>query len=271
MHNVIGWDHKPPNEFRKAAKDQLQSHYNTIIFENTPVEKMEKLPNGRFKAIDAEGQAYESSAVILANGVRDVLPDIEGYEHCWGKGIFHCLFCHGYEERGAESVGVLAIGFCANAQVALHLSHMSRNLAKHVVIYTDGDAQLAEEVTAQVKDESNITIENRKIARLDLVASGPEVDVRFEVGEKKREGFLTHGPYTEQSAPFAKQLGLELTPTGDIKTEAPFNATSVPGIYAAGDCATPFKSVVQAMQMGTFAAVGTVTYLASQPVLVMEA
>lgn len=71
-----------------------------------------------------------------------------------------------------------------------------------------------------------------------------------------QEAFLAHKPPTKLNGPFAQQLALDLGPGGDIKITPPFGTTSVKGVYAAGDCATPIKSVIQAMHMGTFAGVG---------------
>jgi hypothetical protein len=65
-----------------------------------------------------------------------------------------------------------------------------------------------------------------------------------------------HKTRTEVNGPFARQLSLELTEQGDIKTTAPFSESSVPGVFAAGDCTTPLKAVSQAVAMGSFVAAG---------------
>lgn len=61
-----------------------------------------------------------------------------------------------------------------------------------------------------------------------------------------------------------EQLGLEITEQGFIKTSPPFYGTNVPGVFAIGDCATPFKAVPQAIAMGTFAAGGIAGQLGQQ-------
>ena len=73
--------------------------------------------------------------------------------------------------------------------------------------------------------------------------------------------FQAHKPKTELNGPFARQLSLELTEQGDIKTSQPFYESSVSGVFAVGDCATPLKAVTQAITMGSFGAVGVVTQL----------
>jgi len=83
--------------------------------------------------------------------------------------------------------------------------------------------------------------------------------------------FADHGekaykPQTQLNGPFAAQLGLELTETGLIKVAPPFNETSVTGVFAAGDCASPMPAVLNALTMGAFAAVGTTMQLHVEPV-----
>ena len=101
---------------------------------------------------------------------------------------FHCLFCHGYEERNVDSAGVLAIGELSNPHAVQHLARMARRLTPKVTVYTDGSEDLAQEVERILVDD-DMKVERRKIARLE---KGPDttVDVYFDDGEKVTEGFL---------------------------------------------------------------------------------
>ena len=74
-----------------------------------------------------------------------------------------------------------------------------------------------------------------------------------------------HRPKTEINGPFARDLGLELTESGDIKVSQPFCESSVKGVFAVGDCATPLQAVSQAVAMGGFSAGGLVTQLQFEP------
>lgn len=177
---------------------------------------------------------------------------------------FHCLFCHGYEERGAESAGILATGSLSSPKMLTHVSMMAKRLSKHVNIYTNGD----QEVIAMSKGlmhSNEIIFDDRKIVRFEHCEGSetkpPSVVVHFEDGTSQKEGFIASHPRTEQRAPFVEQLGLEWTPRGDIQVSAPFNETSVSGCFAAGDAATPMKAVVQAAQMGAFVGAGLVAQL----------
>lgn len=87
MHNVLTWDHCEPAEFRKKARDDLLARYQTIQFENTKIESVQKTAEGYFQAIDTSGKAWEGRKLVLATGVRDLIPEIEGYDDCWGRGM----------------------------------------------------------------------------------------------------------------------------------------------------------------------------------------
>ncbi|KAJ5940499.1 Pyridine nucleotide-disulfide oxidoreductase class-II [Penicillium verrucosum] len=255
MHNVATWDHKSPEEFRQAARERILSRYDTIQFENIEIKKVARNTEGGFNAIDSRDRVWMGKKLVFANGVRDIFLDIPGYGDCWALGIFHCLFCHGFEERGCESAGVLAIGDLANSMPAMHVARMARRFATTVTIYTHGAQELTQALE-KASSDSGIKVDSRPIARLVKGPGASDVEVGFEDGTQRMEGFLAHKPKTEINGPFAEQLGLHLTSDGDIKTTEPFYSTSVPGVFAAGDCAGPMKAVVMAMSSGTLVAGG---------------
>lgn len=88
MHMVSTWDHKDPQEYRAAARKELEARYSdyvSFIFDTiTDVREME---DGLFEVSNAAGYVWLGSKIILASGVRDVLPDIPGYAECWGTGM----------------------------------------------------------------------------------------------------------------------------------------------------------------------------------------
>jgi thioredoxin reductase len=177
------------------------------------------------------------------------------------KCSFHCLFCHGYEERGAESVGVITTGLITTAELVGHVSPMAARLSKGVTVYTNGNVELSTSIRDALKSSSKFRFEDRKIARYQLQNGGPTVQITLEDGTVHTQGFAVSHPKVEQRAPFTTQLGLDTIPSGEIKVFPPFNETSLPGCFAAGDMGSPMKSALQAMHMGAFAAVGMTSQL----------
>ncbi|OTA92440.1 hypothetical protein M434DRAFT_324807 [Hypoxylon sp. CO27-5] len=263
MHTLPTWDHKNPADFRRTARAEILSRYKTVSFHDSALTHVKKTESGTFEATSADGRQWLGRVIILATGVRDVLPDIDGYDECWVRGIFHCLFCHGYEERGVASAGVLAIGDLAEIPPALHLARAAKQLAGKVTIYTDGFDALADSLTAALRpdERKHIVTDTRPITILVKEKEGTDVTIHFASGSASREGFLVHRPKTELNGPFAQQLGLQLTPQGDIFTSAPFGETSMPGVYAVGDCGSPGKIVANAISTGAFAGAGATAKL----------
>ncbi|KAL4745016.1 hypothetical protein BDW72DRAFT_69413 [Aspergillus terricola var. indicus] len=258
MHNVVTWDHKPPSDFRAAARDDIESRYNTIHFKNAKIVSAAKKDDGTFEAVDDQQNKYQGRKLVLATGITDILPDIKGFSELWGKRIFHCLFCHGFEDRGAESAGVLGAGFITQPAMILHMARMASPLAKKVTVYCHGN----EELTAQAQKEFEnkpLTIEPRRITAVEK--QGDSVIVQFDDGQTRQEGFLVSVPPVQINGPFHDQLGLEVDPMGFIKTTAPFNETNVAGVFAVGDCGSMMKAAPQAIAMGSFAAAGLVAQL----------
>ena len=87
MHTVLTWDHKAPTEFRAAARENITTGYQTVQFQDCTVEKLSKTEQGTFEATDVNGMVWKGKKLILASGVTDVYPDIEGYNDCWVKGM----------------------------------------------------------------------------------------------------------------------------------------------------------------------------------------
>lgn len=148
------------------------------------------------------------------------------------------------------------------------MAKYANRLADKVTIYTHGNNAVAGEIEIALsafnpssKARKNFTIESKKIAKLIKVPHGSEIEVVLEDGTSSIEGFIAHKPKSRLNGDFAEQLGLDLTPQGDAKVNAPFNETSVGGVFAAGDTGTAMKSVTMALSAGSVIAAGLAAQL----------
>lgn len=279
MHMVPSLEGKDPAEFRREAREGITSRYGSVVeFRDEVVAKVQKKADAHFVITDEGGKAWRSRKVLLAIGSADVFPRIEGFGTLWGTRIFHCLFCKGYEERGAASAGVLAVAPVAlptdmMVMVAVHAAANAAQLADRVTLYASGDKALAAGLKAAARKQAGWTVEPKKIKRLVATTAAGEgegekegewVTVEFEDGTSRKEKFLVNQPLTVPGGPFVGQLGLATSPLGDILAEPPFHQTSVRGVFAAGDCMTPNKVVPTAIASGSNAAVGASTQLQSE-------
>lgn len=87
MHNVLTWDHKAPNEFRTSAQANLLARYRTVSIRNSRINNIAKSEDNTFEAVDDLGTKFVGKTVVLATGVSDVLPDIDGFKELWGKSM----------------------------------------------------------------------------------------------------------------------------------------------------------------------------------------
>ena len=89
MHNVVTWDHSSPAEFRQKGRDDLTRRYDTIEFkDNVKILNVTKNQDGHFEASDSVGKVWTGRKLVLATGIRDVYPDIDGYGESWGTGMY---------------------------------------------------------------------------------------------------------------------------------------------------------------------------------------
>ena len=178
---------------------------------------------------------------------------------------FHCLFCHGYEERFSPSSGVLAVGDLANGPPAMHFARNAHQLTPNgVTIYTHGHEALFESLVGALGPDSKIKVDNRSIARLEKGPHRAEVILHFSDGSQAKEGFIAHKPRCQLAGTFAQQLGLELTPQGDLKATPPFYQTSIPGVFTAGDTSSPIKIATNALFTGAAAGAGVAAQLQAE-------
>ncbi|KAI1413435.1 FAD/NAD(P)-binding domain-containing protein [Hypoxylon sp. FL1857] len=262
MHMVPTWDHKDPSEFRASVKEDIQARYSTVQFVDLGVSKIEKKSDSHFHIVDEEGKEYDFHKVILAVGSADTFPDIEGYQEAWGQRIFHCLFCFGYEDRGAKSTGVLVVP-PIDPGMGLHVSGNAAQLSEEVTLYTHGNQEFAAQLTPfTTAAKAKLNVDSRPIKR--FVNNGSSLTIEFTDGSSKEEKFIVHNPKTGVSGGFVEQLGLGLTPMGDIDAPGPFFQTSVRGVFAAGDVVTPYKVVNGAISSGCNAAVAAIAQLQAE-------
>lgn len=248
MHNVLTWDHKSPADFRSAARANLE-RYKTIHFKSKTITNVKP----GFEATDSDGTVYTARKLVLAYGRSDIYPDIRGYDKCWGQSVFHCLFCHGYEDQG-PSAGILAVGMLEDPQILLHTARMASLLVEKVTIYTHGNEEVSESLRSTFKHKP-LQIDERTIIKLEQTDG---VKIHLATAAVK-ESFLVHMPSTTFKTDLHTQLGLEMVDQfgqSCIKVSEPFKETSVPGCFAVGDLATPIAAVPVATQSGGACAAG---------------
>ncbi|KAI0116620.1 FAD/NAD(P)-binding domain-containing protein [Hypoxylon sp. NC0597] len=256
MHTILTWDLRSLEEYRSETMINILASYDTIQFVGVAVTKIEKKSDSHFEVTDASGKVWSARKVMLAVGSMDTHPDVEGYSRLWKKQIFHCLLCRGYEYSDSPSSGVLAIPPIRGA-VAARKAQNAAQFTHEVTLYTNGNNEVTAELEAIVGTliKPKLHIEARQIKRLVGNDEANSVTVELIDGSSKEEKFLVHKPQTIPQGPFVGQLGLATTPLGDIQTKGSRIQTTVPGVFAVGDCSSPYKNIPSAIASGRDAGV----------------
>jgi thioredoxin reductase len=254
MHNVVGFDGATPAEFRAAAHRDLAAYADVTVRRTAATTVEGDLEEG-FRVDLADGTTAWARRVLLATGVRDTLPAIEGLDELWGSVAAHCPFCHGHEYAGTH---VALIG-----PHAPMLSLMVDRIAARRTVLTDGAP--VPDGTAELAERTGLGVRTEPITRLERTATGARA--HFESGPVVELGGILVGTTLAQAAPFAEQLGLTLLESGCVEVD-PFGHTSLPGVSAAGDMAhtrelpMPAAAVLAAAASGLMAATALVRELA---------
>jgi thioredoxin reductase len=237
VHNFLTRDGTPPSEMRRIGREQLAPYDVSVRDERVLGIEGER---GSF-FVRTKSETVEARRVLLALGMIDVLPEIPGYRELWGKSIFQCPYCHGWEVR--DRPFALLVPSPEFLEFAIFLQSWSRDL----VVFTDGRFPVPAELRARF-DALGIRTEERAIARLVGTESALEA-VELADGSRVPRSILFARP-PQRVPDVVAALGLELQPQGFVKV-SDFGETSRPGIYAAGDVTTMQQGAILAAASGT--------------------
>lgn len=246
-HGFLTRDGASPAAIRKIAHEEL-ANYPSVSVRGSRVEEVVRDANGCFRLTDAAGESWRAARLLLATGLKELLPEIPGLREFYGRSLFCCAYCDGWEMRDRPLVLV------AGNDHTFHLAKTVFNWSKDLLVCTNGYDSLEPEEERVLRDRG-IRIDHRPIERL-IGEAGQLSAVRFADGEEVARAGGIVAERLRQAAPFAERLGCAMTPYGGIETDGA-GRTSVPGVYAAGDaaCIMPAQLVVAAAE-GSRAAIG---------------
>lgn len=237
-HGFLGQDGRAPAEIAAEGRAQLLA-YPTVSWLDDTVVQAEKAAED-FLVRTTQGQLVRARRLVLALGVVDQLPAIEGLAPRWGRTVFHCPYCHGYE-LGQGRIGVLGVG-----DMSLHQALMLPDWGQ-VTFFTHNGAGALDEAQRARLAERGVSLETRPVVRIVDQATVELADgTRLEM-----DGLFT-ASQTRVSSPVAEQLGcaFDTGPLGSyIRTDL-LKETTVPGVFACGDAARAAGNVALAVGDG---------------------
>ena len=242
MHGFMTRDGTPPSEIRRVAREELMRYDIEVRCATATTSRKD---GDRFRVDLDHGDPCTSRKLVLATGVIDELPPIDGIDRFYGKSVHHCPYCDAWEHRD-QPMAVYGKG-----RKGVGLSMSLKTWTADVVLCTDGPAGPSTDERAKLRD-LGIEIRPGRIAALE----GEGSDLRrilFADGSaiERRAIFFTTGQ--KQHCDLGLSFGCDLTQKGVMKTDR-WERTSVPGLYAVGDCSRNVQWVIVAAAEGAIAA-----------------
>ncbi|MEK6151737.1 NAD(P)/FAD-dependent oxidoreductase [Flavobacteriaceae bacterium 3-367] len=241
-HNFLTQDGQTPQEISSKARKQV-ANYPTIRFHEGYALSARKIDKG-FEIATRSGDRFTAKKLIFATGIKDIMPNIEGFAQCWGISIIHCPYCHGYEVKHQKTA------VFGNGEYGFEFSKMIHNWTEDLSLFTNGKSTLTGEQTEKLR-EHNINIIETEVDRFEHHQGQIKV-VHFKDGSKTMLKALYARTDFEQHSDIPKALGCELTEEGYIEVDL-FQKTTIDGVFACGDNTTFMRSVSNAVAAGTVA------------------
>lgn len=238
-----------PEELLRIGRSQL-TPYESVEIRELRVTAITK-EHDHFR-VEADTEANRTTVatarkVILATGVEDELPPLDGMREFWGRGVLHCPYCHGWEVR-KQPLAIYGRGKTVTG-LALLVSRWSSQLT----VCTDGPGHLTANARRRLRQQG-IAVREEPVRRLVGNPDGMLRCVQFEEGEPLEcHALFLHAPQ-HQRAPFAEQLGCRFTSKGAVWVDKK-QQTSVAGLYAAGDLTPGQQQAIMAAADGSKAGI----------------
>ena len=242
MHGFLTRDGIDPRELRRRGREELRA-YDSVHLE--PLEaKAARQVKGGFQVTLCDNTRHRCCKLLLATGVVDELPKIEGFQEMYGQSIFHCPYCDAWECRD-QPIAVYGKGTNA-AGLALNLTQWSRDL----IVCTDG-RRLSANIAARLAGH-NIGLRQEPITRLEGTRGQLERIV-FSTGDAVERRFMFFSSGQHHSSNLAAKLGCAFTRKGAVRT-GEYEVTDIPGLYVAGDASRLVQLAIVAASEGAQAA-----------------
>ncbi|WP_370613933.1 NAD(P)/FAD-dependent oxidoreductase [Mumia sp. Pv 4-285] len=243
VHGLLGREGISPAELLARGRDEVRQYGGHVVPGTVAAVSRDV---DRFTVELGDGRTLAARRILVATGLVDELPDVDGLRERWGRDVVHCPYCHGWEIRG-QAIGVLATG-----PLAVHQALMFRQWSDDVVLFTHTAAppsvEQAEQLAARGIDVVTGTVSG-------LESTGDRLTgVRMDDGRVVARQALAVGARMTARADFLAGLGLRtqehVSGAGEHLVADGTGRTEVPGVWVAGN-ATDLSA-----QVGAAAAAG---------------
>jgi thioredoxin reductase len=253
VHNYLGQEGTAPADLISTGREEVARYGVTVTAGRLVAASAGPVTDGDpvgFTATLDSGEQVSARRMVVASGAVDVLPDVPGLPEQWGRGVVHCPFCHGWEIRDRR-IGVL-VGTPFGAHHALMFRALSDDVTAFVV-----DPAFVDDTDRAGLAARGIGVVDSRVARV-LEAEGRLTGVELDDGSLVELDALATASTPEARVDGLGGLGVVAVDQfmGDLRIGSavavgPTGATDVPGVWAAGNVASPMATVIAAAAAGT--------------------
>ncbi|WP_410663406.1 NAD(P)/FAD-dependent oxidoreductase [Amycolatopsis sp. lyj-84] len=248
VHSYLGREGVDPHELLAIGRSEVEQYGGTV--RDDTVIGVERVSEDALRITLADESTVDARRVLVATGVVDELPDIPGVADRWGVDVLHCAYCHGYEVRDK------AIGLIASGVASLHQAQLWRQWSEKVTLFTNESVELtapqrtelaARQISVVPGRVTGVEVTDDALSGVRVGDSVTEVQavVVFPVSAAKVDTLLADLGLTAEVKDMDGQLIGETLPA-DPQT----GATSVPGVWAAGNVRGHRAQVIDAAAQG---------------------
>jgi thioredoxin reductase len=244
IHNYLTRDGLLPADFLRIAYREIKKY--RVVVNLIEIVHAEKLQTGVFFVKDKQGKKFYSKKLLLATGLRDNIPPVEGFMDFYGRSVFHCPYCDGWEVSNKR------IGVYAKNKNGFELAVSMLTWSSKVTLYTDGKIYL-KPLEKEALERKGIKVVNEKILKLEGKKGQLENIVLFNNKKQKCEAVFFSNGYHQQ-CDIAQTLGCLMNKKGVVLANR-LQQANIEGLYVAGDVARDMHFVVVAAAEGAKAGV----------------
>ena len=242
-HGVFTRDGAPPVDLLAEARRQVGQYPTVRVLAAEVVAVTGK--QGEFVVHLSDGSEATARRLLLACGVSDELPAIDGLAQRWGTAVLHCAYCHGFE------VADRPIATLVKAADALGSVGSLLPLSRDVLVCVH-DTEGMSDADRRHLEANGVRILETRLVRVSGDAS--RVGLHFADGSKVDVGALFVKTTLRAGSRIPLDLGCAMAASARVEVDLEWQ-TSVHGVYAAGDIATTRKLVAVAASSGAEAAI----------------
>ncbi|MEV6430319.1 NAD(P)/FAD-dependent oxidoreductase [Nocardia sp. NPDC051463] len=264
MHGFLSRDGMPPGELIASGSAEVAGYGGELIDDMVTGAEKDGGP-GDFTVRLASGRELRARRVLVATGLRDVLPALPGLRERWGADVLHCPYCHGYEVRD-QPLGILGATEPAAMARAVHVALLLPQWSADVIFFAH-TMELSEADRARLAGRG-VRVVDGQVAR--LVVADRLRGVELVDGRAVPRAAMFVAPSFVPNADVPLALGCAVDGNGWVHTDKS-GRTSVPGVWAAGNVADPAAQVISAAGAGSAAAIAINADLVDQDIRVPAA